>query len=123
MDTAIDANGREWDIHGDGTCRGEHCPWHQPSDHQYRDWPWLFMGKHVVRVGQGEVVLDPDDYEYHRTGHAVLYNRGKCRLCDTVIQSYTRHDFRECACGASFVDGGQEYLRRGGQTMELSWVV
>ena len=38
----------------------------------------------------------------------------KCRLCKSVIVSKYRHDFVKCKCGEIFVDGGLEYLRRGG---------
>lgn len=34
-----------------------------------------------------------------------------CKGCDEVIYSLHRHDFRECSCGESWVDGGREYLR------------
>lgn len=37
----------------------------------------------------------------------------KCLQCDTVIESKSRHDFRECPCGNAFVDGGRDYLRYG----------
>lgn len=41
-------------------------------------------------------------------------NRAQCRKCGDVIESRTVHDFRQCKCGAMFVDGGLDYLRRGG---------
>jgi len=34
--------------------------------------------------------------------------------CKDIIQSTSRHDFRQCRCGASFIDGGSAYLRMGG---------
>ena len=36
-----------------------------------------------------------------------------CRLCDEVIESENRHDFKYCSGGHFFVDGGVDYLRRG----------
>lgn len=36
-----------------------------------------------------------------------------CPQCNEAIWSLSRHDFRECGCGASFVDGGRDYLRYG----------
>lgn len=33
--------------------------------------------------------------------------------CMTYLESWYRHDFRYCRCGASFVDGGREYVRYG----------
>lgn len=41
-------------------------------------------------------------------------NKGKCLKCGDVIESKYRHDFVECKCGKCFVDGGTDYLRRGG---------
>lgn len=43
----------------------------------------------------------------------IRQNRGRCRLCDTVIESEHRHDFKWCPCASFFVDGGKDYLRRG----------
>lgn len=40
-------------------------------------------------------------------------NKAKCRLCGDVIESKSVHDFVECTCEEIFVDGGNEYLRRG----------
>ena len=37
----------------------------------------------------------------------------KCPLCKDLIFSRARHDFRNCSCGAIFVDGGFDYLRMG----------
>jgi hypothetical protein len=35
--------------------------------------------------------------------------------CGDIIVSKHVHDFVGCRCGAIFVDGGMEYLRRGGE--------
>lgn len=43
----------------------------------------------------------------------IIRNAIKCLECGSVIESHHRHDFKECACGAAFVDGGKAYLRRG----------
>jgi hypothetical protein len=40
-------------------------------------------------------------------------NRAKCRLCQDVIVSKSRYDFVSCKCGEIFVDGGNDYWRRG----------
>jgi hypothetical protein len=40
-------------------------------------------------------------------------NAAYCLGCNTLIESKHRHDFVRCPCGAVFVDGGQDYLRRG----------
>lgn len=43
----------------------------------------------------------------------ILTNSIRCKHCDDVIESKSRHDFVACGCGAVFVDGGREYLHRG----------
>lgn len=40
-------------------------------------------------------------------------NRLRCKKCLDVIESKHTHDFRECRCGAIFVDGGLDYCRFG----------
>ena len=42
-------------------------------------------------------------------------NAAKCLKCGTVVESNHRHDFRGCKCEAMFVDGGLDYVRRGGE--------
>ena len=44
----------------------------------------------------------------------IVRNRAKCKRCRTIIESKSRHDFVECDCRSIFVDGGKDYLRRGG---------
>lgn len=44
----------------------------------------------------------------------ILRNSARCLKCHDEVESKRRHDFRRCSCGAIFVDGGHEYLRRGG---------
>lgn len=54
----------------------------------------------------------------------IIENAAICNKCNDFIVSKTRHDFVECSCGAIFVDGGQEYLRRGGDLaniVDMSW--
>ncbi len=48
----------------------------------------------------------------------IKYNIAKCNKCKDIIESKYRHDFVECRCGAIFVDGGKNYLRRGYQKEE-----
>jgi hypothetical protein len=50
----------------------------------------------------------------------IVYNGGKCSKCCEVIESRHRHDFKYCKCGSSFVDGGLEYLRYGGELISLT---
>jgi len=47
------------------------------------------------------------------TTKKIKTNKARCRKCGSLIESKTRYDFVECKCGAIFVDGGKEYLRRG----------
>ena len=49
----------------------------------------------------------------------IIKNKAKCRKCGTIIESKHRHDFVLCKCEAIFVDGGKEYLRRGGNFEDL----
>lgn len=44
----------------------------------------------------------------------IVTNKIECKRCGDIIESTYRHDFRTCKCGAVSVDGGKDYLRRGG---------
>lgn len=44
---------------------------------------------------------------------AILRNSAKCLKCGDEIESKHRHELVSCTCGAIFVDGGKDYLRRG----------
>lgn len=47
-------------------------------------------------------------------------NAVKCLACGKVMESTYRHDFRSCNCpNHTFVDGGLDYQRFGGQDMKL----
>lgn len=41
-------------------------------------------------------------------------NKAMCNKCKDVIESKYRHDFVSCSCGAIYIDGGNDYCRRGG---------
>jgi hypothetical protein len=41
-----------------------------------------------------------------------------CKICGDTIFSRARHDFRKCSCGKTFVDGGFDYIRYGGEAEE-----
>lgn len=43
----------------------------------------------------------------------IVRNSAICGGCGDHIESKHRHDFVSCTCGALFVDGGKDYLRRG----------
>lgn len=44
----------------------------------------------------------------------IIRNMARCKLCGEVIESRHVHDYVTCECGAIAVDGGREYLKRGG---------
>lgn len=44
----------------------------------------------------------------------IVSNQARCKKCGDVIFSRHRHDYVECSCGAISVDGGRDYLKRGG---------
>ena len=46
-------------------------------------------------------------------------NKAMCLMCHDVIESRSRHDWVPCTCGAIFVDGGLDYLRRGGNPAHI----
>lgn len=100
--------------HVPGTCLGEHCPLHNPSEHAYRDLPLYFNGKHMYRSKGNLFYVDPDDYEFSRSHYAIIRNSAKCLACGDEVVSRNRHDYTSCSCGAIFVDGGNEYIRSGG---------
>lgn len=39
----------------------------------------------------------------------------QCAKCGERLFSWWRHDFHHCKCGGTFVDGGWDYLRYGGE--------
>lgn len=51
---------------------------------------------------------------------AIAINMAECPECLQVLISAHIHDFRVCGCeNEAFVDGGNEYLRRGWNTSSL----
>lgn len=46
----------------------------------------------------------------------ITRNSAKCLSCGDEIVSAHRHDFVTCVCGNLFVDGGNDYRRRGFKT-------
>jgi len=44
----------------------------------------------------------------------IQVNKIKCKRCGDIIESTYRHDYKVCKCGSVAVDGGHDYLRRGG---------
>lgn len=52
----------------------------------------------------------------------IIRNAAKCHGCGVTVESKHRHDYQACTCGAIFVDGGLDYLRRGSWGPAESWV-
>ena len=49
----------------------------------------------------------------------IIRNAAVCMICNDLIESKHIHDFVVCKCGSIFVDGGHEYLRRGGDLQSV----
>lgn len=48
----------------------------------------------------------------------ILQNQIRCLKCGNEPWSASRHDYKECKCGAVAVDGGCSYLKRTGTEWE-----
>jgi hypothetical protein len=46
--------------------------------------------------------------------YQITRNRARCKQCDDIIESKHKHDFKWCRCASIYIDGGLDYLRRGG---------
>jgi len=55
----------------------------------------------------------------NRVKTVIVSNRAKCLNCNDIIESKHRHDFVMCSCESIFVDGGKDYLRRGGNIANI----
>lgn len=51
---------------------------------------------------------------YKKIAVKIIENRIRCLKCGDIIVSESVHDCKSCSCGACSVDGGESYLRRGG---------
>lgn len=49
----------------------------------------------------------------------ILLNSIKCNNCKDILISTNRHDFNMCSCHKIGVDGGNEYLRRIGESSDM----
>lgn len=49
----------------------------------------------------------------------IVRNAAKCLKCNDEIESMHVHDFKYCKCGTIFVDGGKDYIRRGGELGQI----
>lgn len=47
----------------------------------------------------------------------LLRSQVECPECGELIASIHRHDFRSCGCGKTYIDGGRDYLRLGGDAI------
>lgn len=43
----------------------------------------------------------------------IKLNKIQCKHCKQILISTHRHDWKQCVCKTVFVDGGNDYLRRG----------
>ncbi len=50
-------------------------------------------------------------------------NLAKCGDCEDIMHSTKVHEFIQCLCGNSFIDGGDEYFRYGGTPRHLFAIV
>jgi tRNA(Ile2) C34 agmatinyltransferase TiaS len=55
-----------------------------------------------------------------RIREVVTLNKAQCKKCDDIIESKHRHDFVWCKCGAIAVDGGKDYLKRCGESADMT---
>lgn len=53
----------------------------------------------------------------------------RCRHCGDVIESKSQHDWVCCSCFSNevnttgiFLDGGEEYIRYGGNLGNVEWI-
>ena len=50
----------------------------------------------------------------------LVANGVHCKMCDTILFSYTTHDFKVCGCdNKTVVDGGLSYPKYGGNDMSF----
>ena len=52
---------------------------------------------------------------YPEEVRVLAINRVMCLHCNDIITSKFAHDYVPCKCGKTFVDGGTDYRRRGGE--------
>jgi hypothetical protein len=45
----------------------------------------------------------------------IIRNAAECAVCHELIESVHIHDFQSCTSGHIYIDGGKNYLRRGGK--------
>jgi len=40
-----------------------------------------------------------------------MRNRAKCKKCESILESFHKHDYVTCKCGEISIDGGLEYYK------------
>jgi hypothetical protein len=76
-------------------------------------WPWP--------KDEGNEEDDDIDWKEIKTYDTILRNAARCNNCGDEIESKHRHDWVSCSCFKNepdnkgiYVDGGTDYIRRGG---------
>lgn len=55
-----------------------------------------------------------------KTHKVLTRNAVKCLVCNTILESKHRHDFKMCSClNSSSVDGGMDYQRISAKDLDL----
>jgi len=53
----------------------------------------------------------------------VVQNASKCLACGDIVSSVSVHDYVECSCGKTSVDGGADYFHGTvGENTETLWI-
>lgn len=105
-------------VHKKGTCKGEHCVIHDPSDHHMKDWPlnWRADRSLMERIcDHGVGHPDPDDIEYKRltvgpvgAGVVALHGcDGCCRLVVGLTCGNENPDMPGVHCARNRFHGGE----------------
>lgn len=47
-----------------------------------------------------------------------MRNRAKCKLCNSIIESFHSHDYVSCDCDEISVDGGSDFMRASAKNWE-----
>ena len=56
----------------------------------------------------------------NKTKMVLTRNAVKCLVCNIILESKHRHDFKMCSClNSSSVDGGLSYIRCGAKDLDL----
>jgi len=119
-------------VHSENLCAGQVCVIHSPTEHHMTEWPldWdLNQALFYRTCPHQRRVLDPDQFQFLRESGkwadvkkaccGYIYSTAgptiTCTSCGDQIQSWHRHDFVTCGCGATSIDGGSSYTRIVGQ--------